>query len=198
MGAVLADAALQAGITYKTTVLPRVQELVRAWPEATTTSALVDRMRTEDVASVLDWKPDSKKMTTFQDLADFLLAEGVESTAQLNDSLGDESFRRRLRTVKGVGLKTVDYLSILTGSTEHVAVDSQLRAFVRSAGVLTSSYQDVRAAITEAAAVRGWTAGSLDAAIWTYQSGTDSRSHKDVPRLSSQQPTAPPVVDADS
>lgn len=171
MGAVVADAALQAGVTYRTTVLPRVRRLVADWPEAITTSAFLERMRTDDVATVLGWKPGSKKMTTLQDLADLLLREGVETTDDLQRALGDPAFRSRLRAVKGVGPKTVDYLAILTGSTEHVAVDSQLRAFVRDAGVSTSDYDEVRKIVTDAAAERGWEAGALDAAIWAHQSG---------------------------
>ena len=171
MGAVVADAALQAGVTYRTTVLPRVRKLVADWPEAITTSGFVERMRTDDVATALDWKPDSKKMTTLRDLADLLIREQVETTEDLQQALGDEGFRSRLRAVKGIGPKTVDYLAILTGSTEHVAVDSQLRAFVRDAGVSTSDYDEVRKVITDAAAERGWDAGAMDAAIWAHQSG---------------------------
>lgn len=171
MGAVVTDAALQAGVTYRTTVLPRVRKLVADWPEAITTSAFVERMQNDDVATALDWKPDSKKMTTLRDLADLLVREKVETTEDLQQALGDEGFRSRLRAVKGVGPKTVDYLGILTGSTEHVAVDSQLRAFVRDAGVSASDYDEVRKVIIDAAADRGWDAGALDAAIWAHQSG---------------------------
>lgn len=67
--------------------------------------------------------------------------------------------------------QTVDYLAILTGSTEHVAVDSQLRVFVRDAGVRASDYDEVRKVITDAAADRGWDPGALDAAIWAHQLG---------------------------
>lgn len=101
MGAVIADAALQAGVTYRTTVLPRVRKLVADWPEAITTSAFVERMRTDDVATALAWKPDSKKMTTLHDLADLLIREKVETTDDLQQALGDEGFRSRLRAVKG-------------------------------------------------------------------------------------------------
>lgn len=178
MGAVLADASLQAGVRYATTVLPRVRRLLAEWPDAVTTSALIQRLDdpTTPVASVLSWKSEGKKLSIFRALAGFLHAEGIETTSQLRESLADAAFRGQLRRIKGVGAKTVDYLSILTGSTDHAAVDSQLRAFARDAGVKATSYDDVRRAVLEAAAARGWAAGSLDAAIWAYQSGGASVS----------------------
>ncbi|WP_313536267.1 hypothetical protein [Arsenicicoccus bolidensis] len=170
MGAVLADASLQAGINYATVVEPRVRRLIDEWPDATTTSAFVARSQTDDVAATLRFKPDSKKMRTLRDLTDFMHEEGVETPEALAVELLDEGFLGRLRRVKGVGPKTVDYLSILTGSHDHVAVDSQIKAFVREAGCAAVTYKDVREIVVRAAAERGWTAGSLDAAIWKYRS----------------------------
>lgn len=169
MGAVLADASLQAGIRYNSTVLPRVKRLLAAWPDARTTSGLVERMRSEDVATVLNWQSESKKMNTLRDLVAILAAEGIETTSDLRQSLENDRFRRQLKAVKGVGPKTIDYLAILTGSSQDVAVDTQLRAFVRDAGAAASTYEDVRGVVTEAAAARGWSPSALDAAIWAYQ-----------------------------
>lgn len=171
MGAVITDASLQASMKYKTTVLPRVRALLAEWPDATTTSAFVERLGRDDVAAVLRWPRDSKKMRMLDALAKFLADEQVETTSDLRTALEDSAFRARLRTVKGVGPKTVDYLAILVGSTEDVAVDSQLRAFARDAGITVTGYDDLRAVVTAAAATRGCAPGALDAAIWAHQSG---------------------------
>lgn len=122
-------------------------------------------MRSEDIAAVLDWKPGSKKMNTLRDLVAILVAEGIETTSDLRESLEDDCFRGQLKAVKGVGPKTIDYLAILTGSSQDVAVDTQLRAFVREAGAAASTYEGVRGLVTEAAAARGWSPSALDAAI---------------------------------
>lgn len=169
MGAVLADASLQRRAKYQTVVLPRVRDLVKHWPDASTTSGFVSRMEDEDVALVLRWKSDGRKMRTLRDLTRFLSDEGVETTGELRVNLLDRGFRTRLRGVYGVGPKTVDYLSILTGSPDHVAVDTHLRAFARDSGVERLTYAGVRDAVVGAAGARGWTVGALDAAIWTHQ-----------------------------
>lgn len=174
MGAVLSDAALQAGVSYRNTVRPRVEDLVTHWPDATTTSAFRELIASEDVAAVLRWKADGKKIVTLRALVDYLNEAEIETVSSLREALQREDFREDLRrSVKGVGPKTIDYLAILSGSEDDVAVDGQIRRFVRDAGVQARSYDQIRRLICEAAAVRGWSAGSLDAAIWTYQSSPD-------------------------
>ena|SRR5690625_4478535 len=175
MGAVIVDAGLQAGLTYRTTVLPRARNIVAHWPDATTTSTFVQRLDQEELAEILDWKPDGKKLQTIRDLAKFLAEEGIEEPNSLQHALNDDSFRKRLRRISGIGPKTVDYLGILTGSNSHVAVDSQLRAFVKDAGVVVSSYREVQEIIVAAAEARGWSPGALDAAIWSYQSANSGQ-----------------------
>jgi hypothetical protein len=41
MGAVIADAVLQAGLNYRTVVAPRVERIAREYPEAATTSGFI-------------------------------------------------------------------------------------------------------------------------------------------------------------
>lgn len=117
-----------------------------------------------------------KKIDTLRDLTQFFIAEKIETPRELKGALQDESFCERLRSVKGIGPKTQDYLSILAGSNEHVAVDAQVNAFVRESGAQASGYEAVRTLIVEAAHERGWKPGDLDAAIWQFQSGRDRRA----------------------
>jgi hypothetical protein len=72
MGAVVADASLQAGIGYKHTVHPRVLALKEAWPDADTTSGVARRLDTGDLPAVLRWK-GQRKIAVFEALvASFL------------------------------------------------------------------------------------------------------------------------------
>ncbi len=170
MGAVIVDAALQAGLSYKSVVLPRVRELRRRWPDAETTSRFLAHIEGDALAQVLRWDPASKKLATATDLAALLARESVETVQDLHDAVTDVAFRRRLRSVKGVGPKTVDYLAILAGAVDQAAVDVHLRRFVHEAGAEASTYAEVQDVIAEVAAERGWTVGVLDAAIWQYRS----------------------------
>lgn len=170
MGAVIVDAALQAGVSYISVVLPRVRLLREQWPDAVTTSGFLARLEGDALAKVLTWDPAGKKLATATDLAALLAQEKVETVDDLRDVVTDEAFRRRLRSVKGVGPKTVDYLAILAGAVDRSAVDVHLRRFVSEAGAGASTYEDMQRVIAEVAGERGWSVGALDAAIWQYQS----------------------------
>jgi hypothetical protein len=178
MGAVICDAGLQAGIRYATVVLPRLRRLVEEWPEATTTSAFVAHLAANDLGATLQWR-GQKKLAVIAALAAELNTANIETPAGLAAIYADEqsaaTLAVRLRQVKGVGPKTIDYLAILVGSDQHVAIDLHLRAFARDAGITTLTYSDLRGLYTAAAGERGWTPGDLDRAVWRYQ--TKVRRH---------------------
>ena len=70
-----------------------------------------------------------------------------------------------------VGPKTVDYISVLAGSNEHVAVDMHIKAFVRDAGIsYWNNYHRVSVLVAETAKNLECTTGALDAAIWRFMS----------------------------
>lgn len=165
MGAVICDAGLQAGINYTTVVLPRLRRLIELWPTASTTSAFVSYLATKDLSAVLQWR-GQKKLAVISALADALQAANLETTTDLGAAYVDDqaaaALASSLRMVNGVGRKTIDYLAILVGSDQHVAVDQHLRAFARQAGITNLSYEELRGLYVAAARRRGWTPGALD------------------------------------
>lgn len=178
MGAVICDAGLQAGIKYTTVVLPRLRRLVEEWPAAVTTSAFVAHLATHDLGATLPWR-GQKKLAVIAALAAELHTASIETPADLAAIYADEqsaaALAAKLRKVKGIGPKTIDYLAILVGSDQHVAVDLHLRAFARAAGITALTYSDLRGLYTAAAAQRGWKPGDLDRVVWRYQ--TKVRRH---------------------
>ncbi|ALC19465.1 conserved hypothetical protein [Streptomyces pristinaespiralis ATCC 25486] len=66
--------------------------------------------------------------------------------------------------MKGVGPKTIDYISNLVGRS-HVAVDVHLRTFAANAGVPDLTYERLRAAYVAAAALLGHDSGGLEHAV---------------------------------
>jgi hypothetical protein len=171
MGAVICDAGLQAGINYTTVVLPRLRRLVELWPAATTTSAFVAQLATDDLGAILQWR-GQKKLAVIAGIANVLATAHIETPAQLAAIYADSQAAMTLsslRRVKGVGPKTIDYLAILVGSSQHVAIDQHLRGFARDAGIADLTYDGLRTLYAAAAHRRGWRLGDLDAAIWRYQ-----------------------------
>jgi hypothetical protein len=74
IGALIADAALQAAIDFNSVVRPRVQRLLAAWPEADTVDLFLVRVAAEGLHKVLDWK-DARALR----LANLLATEGVQT-----------------------------------------------------------------------------------------------------------------------
>lgn len=172
MGAVICDAALQPRCSYRRVVEPRVRRLVAAWPEATTVSLFSARLETSDIGATLPWRGPTK-LRVIRELTDALGRADVETVPDLRGALADPagSLRSSLRAVHRVGPKTLDYLSILCGSSEHVAVDVHVLGFVREAGVDVRTYEQCGAVVSAAARMRGCSPGALDAAIWQHRSG---------------------------
>ena len=164
MGALLTDAGLQAGISYRTVVVPRVARLVATWPDARTVTNFLHRIDDEGLHEVLDW-PDPEKPGRIRRLADLLSAEGVDTVDDLAEWVGQPESRAKLKALKGIKDKTADYIANLAGKPV-AAVDRHLRTFVEGSGVKAESYNDVHRLLACVATVLGVDLGALDRMIW--------------------------------
>lgn len=174
IGAIIVDAALQPNTTYKTHVLPRVKKVVEEWPDADTLSGFERRLDGSDLSAFLNWRA-GRKLDVVRGLTEVFGKFGVETVADLAAVLADAErrpeFRRALLTINGVGPKTIDYIPILAGSSDHVAVDAHIKGFARDAGIpYWNNYSQVAQLVQRTAKAGGWSTGALDAAIWNYMS----------------------------
>lgn len=173
MGATLVDAALQRRTRYKAIVRPRVMDLLRAWPDAITVSVFAERMRTEDIGTVIRWRRPAK-LAVLAELTFAMNELEIDTAEDLSRHLTEPELRnhavKRLMVIRGVGPKTVDYLGMLTGLTTRVAIDRHLRQFAADAGITDLSYHHLQQVYLSAALARNWSPGSIDAAVWEYMS----------------------------
>ncbi|MFK0049984.1 hypothetical protein ACIQU4_38935 [Streptomyces sp. NPDC090741] len=169
MGAVICDASFHARCKYEATLRPRLLRLQTAWPDAATVRGFEARLATGDLAAVLNFH-SSRKVATARAITDLLVAKGVDTRDDLQAWLDRQVNRAALRTVKGVGPKSVDYIGNLVGRSQ-VAVDAHLCAFAADAGVTGLRYEQLRAVYEEAAAILGHEQGGLEHAVWRYKSG---------------------------
>ncbi len=171
MGKVLVDAALQPNTKYLAVVEPRVQRLLQSWPDATTTTAFADRMAREDISRVLPWN-GTRKLQVLRELTEALLELGVETVVDLFLGYTDPDLapliRARIRAIKGVGPKTIDYLAILAGVREHAAIDTRLINFAAEAGIVDFSYAHLSKVMRLAAYQMSCGAGDLDSPVWNH------------------------------
>ncbi|MFE0651097.1 hypothetical protein ACFVZH_21165 [Streptomyces sp. NPDC059534] len=170
MGAVICDVSFQPRCTYETTLRPRLLRLQVSWPDASTVRGFQSRLATEDLAVAMRFN-HARKVATAHAITELLAANGVDTRDDLHAWLDHQANRAALRTVKGVGPKSIDYIGNLVGRSQ-VAVDVHLRAFAADAGVPDLRYEQLRAVYEEAAALLRHDRGGLEHAVWRYKSGT--------------------------
>jgi hypothetical protein len=167
IGAVLSDSVLQAGVTYETTVRPRIERLISDWPDAATLAGFQHRIATDNLGAQLEWR--GKKVVTIRALAERLARQGVNTIDDLRMWLLDDVNRNGLREIHGIADKSIDYLCCLV-HVQRFAIDTHLRRFARDAGVTATTYEDLNAVYVVAARILGADPCSLDHAIWQHLS----------------------------
>ncbi|GAA4691414.1 hypothetical protein [Streptomyces youssoufiensis] len=168
MGAVICDVSFQARCRYEATLRPRLLRLQADWPDAATVQGFQRRLAVEDLAVVMSFN-SPRKVATAHAVTNLLATHGVDTRDDLRAWLDDQTHRALLRTVRGVGAKSIDYVGNLVGRSQ-VAVDVHLRAFATQAGVSDLRYEQLRGAYEEAAALLGHDQSGLEHAVWRYQS----------------------------
>jgi len=168
MGATITDAILQAGITWETVVSPRVQRLRRDYPEAKTTTGFLKLLERIGPRELLRWNGPEKPNRILL-VTRFFVKEGIETEENLKVWLESETNTTRLKKLRGIGNKTVDYFKMLSGIPTS-AVDRHLIEFLKRAGVNTISYSEAREIINNVAEQMGINKSVLDHSIWKYMS----------------------------
>jgi endonuclease III len=168
LGAVLADAILQAGVSYRNVVRKRIERIHSRFPEAATLAGLMVVIEQNGVAEFLLWShPD--KMSRFMALTKLLVEHNINTTVDLRLWLKGSHSREHLLSLHGIGPKTCDYLSCLVG-IDCIAIDRHVRRFVNGAGVAVSDYKKLKSVVSYAADLLGITRRDFDAWIWRTSS----------------------------
>jgi endonuclease III len=165
MGALLTDAVLQAGLNYEKVVHPRALRVRDTYPDAVTTSGFLNVLEERGYQEVLQWK-DEEKPARLKRLATFLQDQGVETVVDLKEWLSLPESNKELRTIRGVGPKTADYLPILAG-LPSVAVDRHIEKFCAGAGIEKKA---IKKAMQEASVELRIDEGFLDYSVWYFMS----------------------------
>jgi endonuclease III len=168
MGAILADAFLQAGTKYDTVVRPRVKRILALYPEVKTTSGFLQLISQKGVKEILQWN-DDEKPNRVVGATKFFIEEGVETQEDLRKWLSQDENTLKLRSLRGVGPKTADYFKILAGIQTN-AIDRHLEKFLADAGIQFTGYKEPQEIINSAADILGIDRAIFDHSIWKYMS----------------------------
>lgn len=164
IGCLLADSVLQAGLNYKTVVLPRVQEISSDYPQALTLTAFAKVLKINGSKEVLRWN-HSEKPKRLEELVDFFINEKIETTDDLSRWLQDKANIKQLLRINGIGPKTVDYIKMLTGIPE-IPIDRHLKKIIREAEITENQYSEIHKLYTFAADLLSIKKSTLDWILW--------------------------------
>jgi len=167
MGATIADSILQANNRYSS-VTPRIQRILARWPRENTVTAVLDVLKSVPAVQFLNWN-GKDRADRFCEVLLLLKREGVDSESEFRTWLGKETNLSKLRSVHGIGPKTVDYFRLMVG-LQGAAIDRRLLKFLGMAGIpLTQSdYSAALAIINRAADLASVPRADFDHSIWRY------------------------------
>ena len=168
MGATIADAVLQANMKYSTHVEPRMNRILVQYPEARTISALVRLLSSISVKDFLSWRGEDR-CQRFARIVRLFESEGIDTEADLRSWLAQDANREKLRSIKGIGPKTIDYFKILVGESTS-AIDRHLLGFLKLAGIEAASYREAQDVINATADLLGIDRAHFDYSIWQFMS----------------------------
>lgn len=172
LGALLADACLQAGLSYSNVVRPRVQRILVEYPRVNSIEALTAIIVAGQLPSFLGWQHQTK-LVRFVLLVNTLKSLGVSTLGDLREQLNDDEFCSTLMTINGIGPKTIDYMACLVG-LESIAVDRHIMSYAKKEGVQHSEYYFLRRVFCFAADLLDISRREFDAWVWRKEAASKS------------------------
>jgi hypothetical protein len=164
IAAILVDAVFQAGLNYRNVVLPRVWSVALAYPRMTSLQVLEGEVETERFTTALRWA-HPEKPRRLRELIAFLRAKRLDSIQDLQVWLSVMANRSDLLKLRGIGRKTVDYLSKLVGLST-IAVDRHAQRLLRDAGIVSRGYEEAKRILEFAADLLRMTRYAFDRLMW--------------------------------
>ena len=188
IGATVADALLQ--VNYGETAQSLTNTLLTRYPDARTTSVILPLLNSIEATEFLSL-PDAELADCFRRTLTLFASEGIESETELHAWLMAGVGLWKLRSIKGVGPKTVDYLKVMAGVSCRV-VGRHLLNFLGLAGIAPRDDDEARAILNAAANLLGIPPACFDYSIWRYMQQLESR--RTAKKLTTWQPIVAKAV----
>ena len=164
MGAILADTALQAGLSYSTVVRPRIDRLLSIFPAADSITGVRRELSETSAAVFLNWT-HPEKLQRFVKLVDACSSASVDTLSDFQEWVVTRIAATALRSIHGIGPKSVDYLRMLAGHSA-IPMDRHLFKFIAFAGVRTNDYHVAQRAFTDGCVLAGLDPAYAERELW--------------------------------
>jgi hypothetical protein len=168
LGAVLTDIVLQAGLNYRTVVLPRVLHVYNEFNTAKNLDGLIDTINEIGLENFLNWQNEIK-IKKFQLVIDYLTSNSIQTTNELLKHISIEPNLKSFLSIQGIGNKTIDYFFKLM-HVETVAVDRHIINFLHQANVNYYNYHSAKKIVEYTADILNISRRDIDYSIWNYMS----------------------------
>lgn len=174
LGAVIADSILQAGLDYRSVVLPRIQRIQLKFPGIKSIDTILSLIDKGQTADFLNWR-HPVKIRRFESLTKQMSSLGISNQSDLRAALElDSNFSSTIQLVNGVGPKTVDYMACLVG-IDSVAVDRHIRNYAKRAGVEVNDYDFLKRVFCFSADLLSVSRRGFDSWVWKRESARSTK-----------------------
>lgn len=168
LGAVLTDIILQAGLNYRTVVLPRVLHVYNEFYSANNLDGLLCAINEVGLNNFLNWQNEIK-LKRFQFVLDYLANNSIQTTTELLKHLTIDTNLKSFLSIQGIGNKTLDYFFKLM-NVETIAVDRHIINFLHQANINYYNYHSAKKIVEYAADILDISRRDIDYSIWNYMS----------------------------
>lgn len=177
MGATIIDGILQAGLNFNNVVKPRVDKYKNEYRHVITTSDFSVLINNCDLSEMINMK--GQKIERIFALVKFLKNEKIETEDDFYTWLLNDENVLALSNIKGIKTKTIEYLKILTGHKNTLAIDVRLRNFIKLCCDLEITNDKFAYEILMKAAQKLMVEpATLDFSIWSYMTPEKLKNKK--------------------
>ncbi|MCE6992932.1 hypothetical protein [Dyadobacter sp. CY323] len=176
LGALLVEIILQSGLNFRTVVEPRVNKVLKEFPNATTTSDFNEIINEHTLGRIINWN-DDVKISRILAVLDYFVLHDIETCEDLKLYFQQYTNRSSFMVIKGIGPKTMDYLLKRLGY-DTVAVDRHISGFLKLASIEVNGYEETKKIVEYAADFLEVSRSALDHSIWKLMSESSDHTRK--------------------
>ncbi|MBN2326512.1 MAG: hypothetical protein JXR73_05100 [Candidatus Omnitrophica bacterium] len=166
IGAILAEAVLLPGSRYKSQVRPRIERLLKEYPEGKTSGVFVCMIEEISPKYFFNWDENDKPRRVLA-AAKYLHELGVESTDDFRLLFDEPDFAKSLKEIRGIGAKHIDDLRQLL----RLPCDSReeaMRIILEEAGFNFQTLDEASSMLEEVSSILDLAHEHLLLCIWRY------------------------------
>lgn len=166
VGAIIVDSVLQAGLNYRTVVYPRVHKVIEKYATFSDVHGFIELINIFGLNRLINFNNKRKNLLIIE-ILNLMDDEGVVSFSDFQEWLTKEVNLIKLRELKGIGNKTIDYMKKLSG-IDSIPMDRHLLNFLSKANINDLDYYKSQNIYTSAAKRLGVNLVTIDATVWNF------------------------------